>query len=42
MLAPGAQVFMRDIPSNSLVRPTADIELKHYAGNAARTYFRLP
>jgi serine O-acetyltransferase len=42
MLAPGAQVFMRDIPSNSLVRPTADIELKQYAGNAARTYFRLP
>jgi serine O-acetyltransferase len=42
MLAPGAQVFMRDIPSNSLVRQIADIELKQYAGNAARTYFRLP
>jgi serine O-acetyltransferase len=42
MFAPGAQVLMRDIPSNSLVRPAEDIELRPYAGNAARTYFRLP
>jgi serine O-acetyltransferase len=40
MLAPGAQVFMRDVPNNSLVRPTAEVELRAYAGNAARTYFK--
>jgi len=40
MLAPGAQVLMRDVPSNSLVRPSAGVELRAYAGNAARTYFK--
>ena len=42
MLAPGAQVLMQDIPANSLVSAKSTIELKPYAGNAARTYFHLP
>ena len=40
MLAPGAQVLMRDIPSNTLVRTTTQLELRDYAGKAARTYFK--
>jgi serine O-acetyltransferase len=42
MLAPGAQVFQRDIPNHSLVRSSVHIELREYAGRAARHYFKLP
>jgi serine O-acetyltransferase len=42
MLAPGTQVLMRDVPSNTLVRTSTDIEMRSYAGNAARTYFKTP
>ena len=42
MLAPGTQVLMRDVPSNSLVRTSNEIELRAYGGNAARTYFKDP